>query len=111
MVGTYYQIPYSEVIKKDEGYYVSRVYDEVNSAAQPTIDAFLSLSASCISLICGIAIVLVMSWRASLAILFALPLIYLVTRKYGGKIKDLAKVEKREGSDSERNPYPLGQFL
>lgn len=96
MVATYYRIPYSEVIKKDQGYYVSRVYDEVNTTAQPTIDAFLSLSASCISLICGVVIVLTMSWRASLAILFALPLIYLVTRKYGGKIKELAKVEKEK---------------
>lgn len=96
MLNKYYELPYNEVLKKEQGYFLSRVYDEVVSTSQPTIDAFLSLFNTLISLVGGAIIVLSMSWRASLTITFAIPLIYLVSRKFGNKIKGQSKVEKEE---------------
>jgi ABC-type bacteriocin/lantibiotic exporter with double-glycine peptidase domain len=99
MITKYYEIPYREIIKRDSGYYVSRVYDEVSSSAQPTIDTFLSLFANIIIIFIAVVIVLTMSWRASLAILLSLPLIYLVSKKYNNKIKELSKIEIESEAD------------
>ena len=99
MITKYYEIPYREIIKRDSGYYVSRVYDEVSSSAQPTIDTFLSLFANIIIIFIAVAIVLTMSWRASLAILLSLPLIFLLSRKYNNKIKELSKMENESEAD------------
>jgi ATP-binding cassette subfamily B protein len=96
MLHKYYELPYNEVLKKESGYFLSRIYDEVVSASQPTIDSFLSLSNTLVALVGGSIIVLSMSWRASLTITFAIPLIYLVSRKFGSKIKEQSKIEKEE---------------
>ncbi|HEY0048406.1 MAG TPA: ABC transporter ATP-binding protein, partial [Pyrinomonadaceae bacterium] len=96
MLHKYYELPYNEVLKKEQGYFLSRIYDEVISTSQPTIDSFLSLSNTLVALVGGSIIVLSMSWRASLTITFAIPLIYLVSRKFGGKIKEQSKIEKEE---------------
>jgi ABC-type multidrug transport system fused ATPase/permease subunit len=96
MITRFYEMPYDEVIKKDQGYFLSRVYDEVMSTAPPMIDSSLSLFISTLSLVLAIVVVLSISWRASLTIVLAIPLVYLVSRKYGKKIKNESKIEKEE---------------
>lgn len=96
LLNKYYRIPYDEVIKKKRGYFVSRIYDEVVSTAHPTVDSFLSLGNALITLSVALAVVIFMSWRASLTIIFAVPLIYLISRKFANKIKGQSKVENEE---------------
>jgi ATP-binding cassette subfamily B protein len=96
MIDKYYEMPYDEVIKKDQGYFLSRVYDEVMTTAPPMIDSSLSLFISAMGFVIAIGVVLSMSWRASLVIIVAVPLVYLVSRRYGKKIKNESKIEKEE---------------
>ncbi|MCD9189246.1 MAG: ABC transporter ATP-binding protein/permease [Pyrinomonadaceae bacterium] len=96
LISKYYEISYNEVSRNDSGYFVSRIYDEAASTCHPTIDTFISLFSSIATLIVATFVVLAMSWRASLSIVAAFPLIYLVTRTYANKIKNLSKDENEK---------------
>lgn len=96
LISKYYEIPYREVLYKDTGYFVSRVYDEASSTCQPTVDTFILLSSNIATLIVAVAVVLSMSWRASFTVIISIPLIYLVARVYGKKVKYLSKEEKEK---------------
>ena len=96
LISKYYEISYNEILRQDSGYFVSRIYDETLSTCQPTIDTFISLFSNIVTLIITIIVVLAMSWRASITLIISLPLIYLVNRKYGKKIKNLSKDEKEK---------------
>ena len=96
LTSKYYEIPYNEILRRDSGYFVSRIYDEATSTCHPTIDTFISLFSTIVTLIVALAIALTMSWRASLTLFVSFPLIYLVTLKYGSRIKNLSKDEKEK---------------
>lgn len=96
MLGKYYGIPYNEVIKKEQGYFLSRIYDEVVTTAPQTIDNTISLFNTTVTLFAALAVVLSISWRAALTILVAVPLVWAVSRKYAKKIKRESKLEKEE---------------
>ncbi len=96
MLGKYYGIPYNEVIKKEQGYFLSRIYDEVVTTAPQTIDNTISLFNTIVTLLVALAVILSISWRAALTILVAVPLVWAVSRKYSKKIKRESKLEKEE---------------
>jgi ATP-binding cassette subfamily B protein len=96
MLTKYYDLPYNEVIKKDQGYFQSRVYDEVLATAPPTIDYTTSLFNTTVTMLVALVVVLSISWRATLTILVAVPLVWAVSRKYAKKIKKESKLEKEE---------------
>jgi ATP-binding cassette subfamily B protein len=96
MLKKYYEIPYNEVIKKEQGYFLSRTYDEVVTTAPQTIDNTISLFNTTVTLFVALAVVLSISWRAALTILVAVPLVWAVSRKYAKKIKRESKLEKEE---------------
>ncbi|MEW6208349.1 MAG: ABC transporter ATP-binding protein [Acidobacteriota bacterium] len=96
MLNKYYEIPYGEVIKRDQGYFLSRVYDEVIATAMPLIDTTFSIFTTAVSLIVAAAVVLSISWRATLTVLIAIPIVYAVSQKYAKKIKRESKFEKEE---------------
>jgi ABC-type multidrug transport system fused ATPase/permease subunit len=96
MLRKYYEVPYNEIIKKDQGYFLSRVYDEVLATAPQTIDYSISLFNTTVTMVVALAVVFTISWRASLTIFIAIPLVYAVSRKYARKIKKESKLEKEE---------------
>ncbi|MCP4679530.1 MAG: ABC transporter ATP-binding protein [Deltaproteobacteria bacterium] len=96
MLGKFYQIPYGEVIKRDRGYFLSRIYDEVVTAAPLVIDTTLMLSNMIITLVVALAIAVSISLRATLMVLVAVPVVYFMSQKYGMKIKRQSMAEKEE---------------
>jgi ABC-type multidrug transport system fused ATPase/permease subunit len=96
MLNKYYQIPYDEIIKREGGYFLSRIYDEVITAAPLLIDCSFSVLNTIITLVVAIAVSATISWRATLAILIAIPLGYGLSRKYARRIKTQSKLEKEE---------------
>ena len=96
LLSKYYDIPYNEILKNDSGYFASRIYDEAVATCHPVVDTFISLFTTMASLIVATIVLLAMSWRASLTVLIAIPLIYLVTRTYSKQIKNLSKEEKEK---------------
>lgn len=96
MLGKYYEIPYGEVIKRDQGYFLSRIYDEVVTAAPLVIDTTLALSNMIITLIVALAVAVSISLRATLTMVVAVPLVYFLSQRYGKRIKRESMAEKEE---------------
>lgn len=96
MLAKFYQIPYGEVLKRDRGYFLSRIYDEVATAAPLVIDTTLMLSNMIITLVVALAVAVGISWRATVMVLVAVPVVYLLSQKYGKKIKRQSMAEKEE---------------
>ncbi len=96
MINKYFELPYDEIIKRDQGYFLSRVYDEVLSAVPPFVEISFSLFNTFVTMVVAFVVVLTLSWRAAFTILVAIPLVYAVSRKYARKIKTESKLEKEE---------------
>lgn len=97
MLHVYHKIPYGEVIKKGEGYFVSRIYDEVRSASQPTIDTVLTIINAGATFIGAFAVaMLIASWQLILALAIATPGLYYLATKFSSKIQIQSKQEQEE---------------
>jgi ABC-type multidrug transport system fused ATPase/permease subunit len=96
MLDKYFELPYDEIIKRDQGYFLSRVYDEVLATAPPLVETSVSFFNSLVTMVVALVVVLTISWRAALTILIAIPLVYAVSHKYGRRIKRESKLEKEE---------------
>lgn len=96
MLNKYYELPYDEIIKRQQGYFISRVYDEVSSSAPPLLDCTFSLFNSVVTLLIASLIAITLSWQAALTILVSVPLVYAASNKYARKIRKIAKFEKEE---------------
>lgn len=96
MLGRFYRLSYEEILRRDRGYFLSRIYDEVASASSLVIDTTLSFSNMVISLIVAFSVAAAISFRATLMVMLAVPVVYLLSRKYSGKIKAESKIEKEE---------------
>jgi len=96
MLAKFYRIPYGEVIKHDRGYFLSRIYDEVATAAPLVMEITLSLSNMIVTLVVALAVAVSISLRATLMVLVAVPVVYLLSEKYGKKIRRESVAEKEE---------------
>lgn len=96
MLRRYYNISYREIIKKDNGYFLSRVYDEVSTAVLPIVDCILALSNATVSFIVAFGVVLYLSWRATLVLICVLPVVHWLSKRFGARIKSESKLEKEE---------------
>lgn len=96
MLDKFYRLPYGEVIKRDRGYFLSRIYDEVAGAAPAVIDATLQMSNMVITLIAALAVAVSISLRATLTVLVIVPVVYVLAQRYGSRIKRESVAEKEE---------------
>ena len=96
MLKRYYNISYREIIRKDNGYFLSRVYDEVSTTVLPIVDCVLALSNAAVTFVVAFGVVLFLSWRATLVLICVLPIVHWLSRRFGSKIKNESKLEKEE---------------
>lgn len=96
MLGKFYRIPYHEVVKRDRGYFLSRIYDEVVTAASLVMDTTLTMSNMTVTMVVALTVAVSISFRATLMVLVAVPVVYFLSQRYGKKIKRESKAEKEE---------------
>lgn len=96
MLGKYYRIPYHEVIRRDRGYFLSRIYDEVLQTTPLVMETTFGLSNMLITLVTALVVALTISLRATLAVLVAVPVVYYLSRKYASRIRKETMTEKEE---------------
>lgn len=96
MLETFYRIPYREVANRDRGYFLSRIYDEVLTSSSLVMDTTLTLANMAVTLIVALAVAASISLRATLMVFVAVPVVYLLSQKFGKKIKRESKAEKEE---------------
>ncbi len=90
----YFQFPYSEIIKNDTGYFLSRVYDESSAAVELTLSTYSTLFISIASFAGALGVCLYLSWFVTLILIVVVPFIYFLSQKFSSKITEKSKEEK-----------------
>lgn len=96
MLEKYYRIPYDEVIRRERGYFLSRIYDEVQQTAPLVMDTTFALSNMFVTLVTALVVAVSISLRATLTVLVVVPVVYYLSRKYGSRIRKESVAEKEE---------------
>ncbi len=96
MLQHYHRIPYGEVIKRGDGYFVSRIYDEVYRASQPVTDTVLRILNSGATITTGLIVILSLSWKLTLILAVIAPGLYLLSRRFAARIQTRSKEEQEE---------------
>jgi ABC-type multidrug transport system fused ATPase/permease subunit len=99
MVESYYKKPYDDILGKDPGYFISRVYDETSSSADSLIEEIIDLFNLLVVSIVTLLILIYLSWRATLILLFVTPILYYLSSRFTKRIKEQTK----QGSEEEAN--------
>lgn len=96
MLDKFYKLPYQEVLKLGQGYFVSRIYDEVATAAPLVMDTALTMSNMMITLIVALAVAVGISFRATVMVFIAVPILHLLSQKFGARIRreSVAEIEE-----------------
>lgn len=96
MLAKFYKLPYQEVLQRGQGYFVSRIYDEVIVAAPLVMDTALTMSNMIITLIVALGVAVGISWRAAVMVFVAVPVLHLLSQRFGGRIRreSVAEIEE-----------------
>ncbi|MGC9366009.1 MAG: ABC transporter transmembrane domain-containing protein [bacterium] len=98
MMESFYKIPYKSYRANDEGYFLSRIYDDVSNSVVPIIDIIIELISALFITISSLIIIFILSWRISLVLLTVIPIIYFFSRKFSKKIYKKSKNEMQNNS-------------
>lgn len=96
MFNSYYEIPNYEVMKKDKGYFMSRIYDEPSKLALSGVETLINLSVYSISLIGALAVALYLSWKLTICLSILIPILFKISKRFGAKITQKSKQENEK---------------
>lgn len=96
MLDIYHRIPYGEIIKKGDGYFVSRVYEDVNSASQSITGAVMNMINACAMFIASFAVIILLSWQLTVITVIITPGLYYLSIRFSSKIQSRSKQEQEE---------------
>lgn len=94
MLGSYYRLPYLQVVKNTTGYYTSRVYDEPLAASSAAIDLSFSVSSAAVSFVVALGVIIFLSLKATLALALTVPFLVIISNRYRAAIKKHSRDEK-----------------
>ncbi|MBI4871466.1 MAG: ABC transporter ATP-binding protein [Candidatus Riflebacteria bacterium] len=93
---SYHRIPYAEVIKKGEGYFVSRMYDEVRAASRPVIETLGRLVSGTGAFVVSTTIVFLLAPRLALVLAVVTPALHYLSARFHARIATQSKEEQEQ---------------
>lgn len=93
MFESFYKLPYKVVIKNDQGYFISRVFEEPLKIAKSITEVFLALFMSGITVVGALSITIWLSWELTVSLLIIIPIIYKIAGRFKVRIKNTSKEE------------------
>jgi len=102
MLSSYYSKDYSTILKKGEGYFLSRIYNDVSEGLLPVMDVVMGMFTNGARIIALLGAVFYISWRLSLILLIVIPFTAFISHVLGQKIKKITILE-REGEGALLN--------
>lgn len=94
LLDQFYRIPYGDVLRHDNAYFVSRIYDEA-LAISDGINIGIQMISSSVLLLGAAAVCLWLSWKVALLLTVIVPLLRYMASKYTKKIGG-ATIEEKE---------------
>jgi ABC-type bacteriocin/lantibiotic exporter with double-glycine peptidase domain len=108
MLRSYFDLPYAEVAKSDNGYFTSRIYDEPVKVARSIVSTGIGLLISVITFIVAFSISLYLTWRITVILSLAVPALYYFASRFSPKIK---AASERENEEEARFREVLGKSI
>ncbi len=102
MLSAYYNKDYSTILQKGEGYFLSRIYNDVSEGLLPYMDVIMGMFTNGARIIALFGAVFYISWRLSLILLVVIPFTAYISHVLGQKIKNITILE-REGEGALLN--------
>jgi len=96
---TYFQRDYGQIVDKDDGYYLSRVYEEPNLLAHSGLTFVLKFFSNLITFFAALSVSIFLSWKVTLALSAIVPFLYILSHHFGKKIVSQTKQEEESGAD------------
>jgi len=93
MLRSYFELPYSEIVKSDTGYFVSRLYDEPTVVAQGIGTTFIGLCISVATLVVGFAVSVYLTWKITLLLSLIVPALFYLSSLFSPKIQAASENE------------------
>ncbi len=94
MFKNYNLFPYLEIMKSEQGYFISRIYDEPSTIANMIVDIFVETLLIFIGFLSAFLFCLYLNWKGTILLLLIIPAFYILSGKFGTKIKEISKEEK-----------------
>jgi ABC-type multidrug transport system fused ATPase/permease subunit len=96
MLKSYFELPYSEIVKSETGYFVSRLYDEPAGVAHGIGTIFIGLCVSVITLGVGFAVSIYLAWKITLLLSLMVPALFYLSNLFSPKIQAASENENEE---------------
>lgn len=96
MLKSYYHKPYEEILNKESGYFVARIYDEAYGTADSLIDEIIEMANLIIISIITTGLLIYLSWRATFILVIVTPVLYYLSNRFLLKIKEQTKQSNEE---------------
>ena len=82
----FYRLPYPEVLRRDKGYFVSRIYDEPAKITEG-VDLLVELFSSAVMFTGALGLCLWLSWKVAIALSIIVPTLIVISDRFGSRIR------------------------
>ena len=103
MLESFHRLPYRQVLTEGDGYFIGRVYDEPKKASEVVVAVIQASLTHVVALATALSISLYLSWRVTLILALIVPVLYILSRRFGRKIVRESKLENESEADFRRN--------
>jgi ABC-type multidrug transport system fused ATPase/permease subunit len=108
MVDSFYGQPYSAVIAHDQGYFVSRLYDEPFQFSSDFVETMVAIIGGTLTFIAGTIVALWLAWKVTIVLSVIIPVLLYLGRRYGAPI---AQTTRRDSEEAARLRAALGRAV
>lgn len=91
MLDRFYRIPYGYVVKKDSGYFISRIYDETSKTTAPLITLVTDTTVVALSVLAAFGVLFYVSWRLTILLALSIPIFFFIIHKTSSRIKEASR--------------------
>lgn len=98
MLEAFYEKNYASVLKNGEGYFISRIYNDIKEGLIPLLILIKEMISEAVRLVAFIGILFYLSWQATIILLMVIPVSVYISALLGKKIrKTTAKEREQQG--------------
>lgn len=97
LLADFYRIPLRQVIERDKGYFLSRIYDETPKAVEPLLRLAIEIFVAGLSIVASAAVLTYLSWRTALLAAVGVPAYHYVSKRLNERIRQ----SSQEASERE----------
>lgn len=92
---TFYEVPYARVRRRDDGYFVARIYDEPAKLTE-VVDLMVKGFSSAVMFTGALVVCLWLSWQVAIALSVVVPVLLYLSGRFGSKISESTVRENEE---------------